>query len=364
MGIISYELDRLEEFLLEKRKSYKLILAQSPPGTLQVLREGNHYNYVHSLRSDSEALGSYMTGPAVPDSFGPARPDAGRSGSNGTKLNGTNPNRPDANKHDVMPPGLNCPDIGRSGSNRTYLNRPDANDHNALHSGSNCPGSDTDTRRKYIRRGITKDESLIRALADKEYARCALNIIETDLSLLKKLRPKLKALDPVAIRASMKHAYRSLPEDWIREVHLPKERMKEHEIWASQPYEISDNKPHLRNKKTSRGLYVRTKAEVLIAEMLYHYEVPFRYEQVIHIGRYKLAPDFTFQDSSRQEFYWEYCGMMDDPDYLKGYLWKRNLYESVGICQWTSMIYTFDKNNDIDMHQIEQIIQENILPRL
>ncbi len=56
--------------------------------------------------------------------------------------------------------------------------------------------------------------------------------------------------------------------------------------------------------------------------------------------------------------------MMSEIYYADRQLWRRGLYESVGINEWTNMIYTYDDTDSVDMREIEAIIRTKILPRI
>ena len=79
---------------------------------------------------------------------------------------------------------------------------------------------------------------------------------------------------------------------------------------------------------------------------------------------YDLAPDFTFPKREGGEFYLEYCGMMDDPDYVNRFFWKRRLYEREGITEWNDMFYLFGESEELDMSVIEGAIRFWVLPRI
>ena len=220
---------------------------------------------------------------------------------------------------------------------------------------------------KYRKKVISNDRDALSALVEKEYARVALEIIEQNIRAIQTAIPKVRELSFESIRSGMGRVYQELPDDWFPMVQRNSCIISEREKWAAGPYEQSNYLPHEKIHTTSRGLKVRSRAELLIAEMLYRYDIPFRYEQVVRAGRYELAPDFTFLDSFGNEFYWEYCGMMSDPHYLKQQLWRRGMYESIGITEWNpenTMIYTYDALDSIDMREIEIIIKTKILPRL
>lgn len=220
---------------------------------------------------------------------------------------------------------------------------------------------------KYKRRGITNDETMLQSVSAAQYARSALDMIERNEATIRDFIDNYLEITPDVIMEGLPKPYRKIPVEYYPHKSFgyakATDMTKLHE-WASEPYKMSSYKPHERTKMTSRGLRVRSKSEALFCEKLYDYDLPFRYEQEIVIGKYRLAPDFTFLDRDGNEFYVEYCGMMDDMNYLDQYLWKRKVYEGYGICQWRNMIYVFENNNNIDMRFVDGLIRNQILPRI
>ena len=143
-----------------------------------------------------------------------------------------------------------------------------------------------------------------------------------------------------------------------------KSRLQTHKEWSEAPYRQSDKRPEGKDKITSRGLHMRSKSEVMIAELLYQYGIPFRYEEPLYIEGFMLVPDFTFRGADLLKFYWEYCGMMDDPKYVSQHIWKKNLYERNGIVPWKNIYFTYESGGNIDLKAIRHFIEDNILPRM
>jgi hypothetical protein len=77
--------------------------------------------------------------------------------------------------------------------------------------------------------------------------------------------------------------------------------------------------------RTARGELVRSKSEVIIANLLHAANVDYHYEQPLTTdatGR-TIHPDFTFVDYSGDIVVWEHLGMLDRPDYRDS--WQRRL---------------------------------------
>lgn len=80
--------------------------------------------------------------------------------------------------------------------------------------------------------------------------------------------------------------------------------------------ERSGEPPHAENliHKTEKGHMVRSKSELVIANLLYREGITYDYEQLLDgekvLGR--LHPDFSFADAAGDRVIWEHLGMMDD----------------------------------------------------
>jgi energy-coupling factor transporter ATP-binding protein EcfA2 len=85
--------------------------------------------------------------------------------------------------------------------------------------------------------------------------------------------------------------------------------------------------------RTERGDLVRSKSELVIANMLHARGIEYAYEQplVLPNGRVRY-PDFTIADHARGlTFYWEHLGMLDDPGYRSRWEQRRAEYLAAGI---------------------------------
>lgn len=75
------------------------------------------------------------------------------------------------------------------------------------------------------------------------------------------------------------------------------------------------------------GDMLRSKSEVIIANMLHERSVPFRYEQPLFAGDGTLRlPDFTITWAGRT-YYWEHLGRLDLTEYTEDWKQKRAWYE-------------------------------------
>lgn len=227
---------------------------------------------------------------------------------------------------------------------------------------------------QYIRKGITKDTDMIRALARKEFLDKMTGILKHNIEALQKASDKIQDVDPKAIIESMTKAYKTLPPEYFFNEerftidHKLKGdeqlRMQRHIEWANAPFEQSTLYPERKNKITSFGLKVRSKSEQLIAERLHDFGVPFRYECIIEIGTRRYAPDFTFQDAEMNLRYWEHAGFMNDYQYEQRHQAKLMDYRRAGIVPWDNLIVTYENDGQLNMAMVDAIIKNEIIPRL
>jgi len=72
---------------------------------------------------------------------------------------------------------------------------------------------------------------------------------------------------------------------------------------------------------------VRSKSEVIIANMLFERDIPFRYETPLFAkdGTFYL-PDFTVTWNG-EDWYWEHVGRLDREDYRNHWETKKEWYE-------------------------------------
>ena len=109
--------------------------------------------------------------------------------------------------------------------------------------------------------------------------------------------------------------------------------------------------------RTVRGELVRSKSEVIIANALHYHGLDYVYEPELVLEGKVKRPDFKIvDDDTGEEWYWEHCGMMDDPKYRKRWEDKKAFYKKHGIEEGKNLIVTYDENGSIDSQKVEEII--------
>lgn len=141
--------------------------------------------------------------------------------------------------------------------------------------------------------------------------------------------------------------------------------------WTGRPF--APDAPYIC---TARGERVRSKSEVIIADTLFRYNIPYRYEFPITLKRINSAdirrdfgrsvtlyPDFLCLNTrTRTEFYWEHFGLMDDPAYSNNAAGKLRLYTENGILSGRNLIITMETQTEPpSIKALEKLIEEFLL---
>jgi hypothetical protein len=84
--------------------------------------------------------------------------------------------------------------------------------------------------------------------------------------------------------------------------------------------------------RTSRGEAVRSKSEVIIANLLHAQGIDYHYEHPLELGDVVKYPDFTIEDDAAGITYlWEHCGLLHDAAYRRRWEEKQQWYPAHGI---------------------------------
>jgi hypothetical protein len=119
--------------------------------------------------------------------------------------------------------------------------------------------------------------------------------------------------------------------------------------------------------RTSKGLAVRSKSELLIAEAFGSASVGFEYEKPLTFGNQTRYPDFTIEDEiSGRTVYWEHLGMLAREDYRAAWEKKLAWYRANGVLPVdesdggeTVLVTTTDSaESGLDMGQVKKLIAE------
>ena len=132
------------------------------------------------------------------------------------------------------------------------------------------------------------------------------------------------------------------------------------QAWLEHDDITLDTFPEKKVHKTKRkGELVRSKSEALIANTLYDYGIPYKYECRLRLDKADYYPDFlTLNPSTGEEIPWEHFGMMDDIKYDLNTIDKIQNYILSGYIPGINLIMTFEtKDSPLSAVRVEQVVK-------
>ena len=131
--------------------------------------------------------------------------------------------------------------------------------------------------------------------------------------------------------------------------------------WEREHYTTNPYYPEERVYSTKKDELVRSKSEVLLADMYYELGIPYRYEALLLLRNGKVRyPDFTLlKTRTREIVYHEHFGLMDDEEYRHSCFVKLDEYRKNGIYMGKNLIITYEAEGCyLNIKEIRSMMQE------
>ena len=108
-----------------------------------------------------------------------------------------------------------------------------------------------------------------------------------------------------------------------------------------------------------KGLFVRSKSEVVIVNQLVNAGVESEYEQLLEENGHRCIPDFSFETPWGDRIIWEHLGMLVVPEYKASWERKLKFYEEIGYTLGENLFTTCDHENGAIMtEEVEDVIRK------
>lgn len=218
-----------------------------------------------------------------------------------------------------------------------------------------------ESNRNYIRKYITKENvALAKKLAKKQYYLSLKYVIERRVKVLTYFENNYSNKEIDEVYYEMCEERRSLVEP----IELPvREKVKQ---WQEEKYEGNMLFSERLRYETEQGEKVRSKSEVIIANILYQNrkDIVYKYEcplEVIENGHKKIIyPDFTIMNVHTGKItYFEHAGLMDDSNYATEFVKKINTYIANGILPGKDVEVTYETSAvPLDISVVKRLINE------
>lgn len=197
--------------------------------------------------------------------------------------------------------------------------------------------------------GITKNPDLIKVLCRKKY------LLARKKQIIENLKTPINKLDNKTARQlinKFSKAYQGLPQNYFYDPKIA--------TWLSKPYRKNTLKAE-RIYYTHNKIEVRSKSEVLIANELERYELPYLYEVEFKVDNQWMYPDFIVKNPYNGKLViWEHFGALHKEDYEKKMNEKMARFRKDGYVLGENLIYTFESDIE-DATRIGELIEDIIL---
>lgn len=192
---------------------------------------------------------------------------------------------------------------------------------------------------KYISK---KEKDYIQNVAQREYDEKIVPLLEKVILKLNEIEAFYESEILENQFNTMCDARKKLVEPLIEPMDMKVKRFME-EVYEPSVFQEDDNSEFY----TIRKERVRSKSELIIADELYRYGIPYRYEKPLILenrGRpVKFRPDFTIMNKTGGKILiFEHLGMLDNPDYVEKNINKIDIYEKNGFLLGDNLIVTHE----------------------
>lgn len=221
---------------------------------------------------------------------------------------------------------------------------------------------------RYYHRTSKKDRSgkylgadkigLARRLAQRDYLRQVLEMSDKLLQSVNGLLSVLAAYSPEDYYDSLNTARKAL----VTPILLSDEAFAKY--WESQPYESKAFDIGAPEYYSRKGERMRSKSEVIIADILYSLGIPYKYECPLILDNGKVIyPDFTIlKVSTREVFILEHMGMMGDSYYASHNIQRLNDLIFSGFIPGINLILTMESDtHPLNTKAIETMLQKILI---
>ncbi len=205
--------------------------------------------------------------------------------------------------------------------------------------------------------GVGHNKDRVHRLARRNYILGQYKLGRSYIALLKQLYDQLDRDKAICSISDKVNQYASLGLD-MDKILLSRQQQE----WLNQPYERNPAFPDELKFTTDNNKLMRTKSELIIANRLEHYNIPYLPEKPLWFDYdfYPKYPDFTILKPDGSTIIWEHMGRMDKEDYFIKNSRKIIEYRRNGYSQNTNLIITFEEDI-IEPGLIDHIIECRIL---
>ena len=232
----------------------------------------------------------------------------------------------------------------------------------ARHGNSNYYYAKRKGDKKYFYLGGENNED-VRRIKESVYLRKLLKNLGIEIKLLTALQISHKDISYDAILSQLPLTYKTNVPHEASGMQAAR-AWKEAKLKEKAQYPVKY--PEQLKMHDIEGTPMRSKSEVIIANILIANGIPFVYELPRVINGQLIYPDFTILSTIdyKTEIIIEHEGLTDQEFYQKTFLYKVNLYLGAGIVPGRGVYFTFDDlRGGFDPAVVQDIVDSRLRPK-
>ena len=215
--------------------------------------------------------------------------------------------------------------------------------------------------------GGEKHEQVL-AIKRYRYAGKALEVLDRDIELLDSLVRNYIQPDYDTINSLLPATYRTdLRSPGLSTASMPPEAVEWKKRLEAEKAKYPPYKPEQLKHPAMDGTMMRSKSEVIIANMLIQAGIPFVYEAPLFINGKNVLPDFTILSliDLKTEIIIEHQGMIFVDEYANKFIRSLRLFLQTDWIPNKNLFFTFDNAQEtIDPRQVLSILRKYVDPSL
>ena len=210
------------------------------------------------------------------------------------------------------------------------------------------------TENGYLEENISKNPQIVRCLLDKRIQQEVNRRAEKNIILLEDLQESYQSTEQKDILHGLSPAYQRA---------FCRFTAKKLQDWASADYPKCEYEPQHLVHETLSGIFVRSKSEVIIANTLFYYHIPFRYEERLSFTGQYFYPDFRIKLPLGGYKIWEHLGLLSKMTYCENTANKLYTYQMNGFVIGKDLILTQEDNKgSCNSAWIDEVVRTQLLP--
>lgn len=200
--------------------------------------------------------------------------------------------------------------------------------------------------------GITHNHMLIQQLCRRKYLLVRKKQLNHNLTQTMRHVGKIDMATPKEVIKNFAPSYQDHPSYYFYHTSI--------RDFLTKTYTQNTYPANIQTYSTNGGTTVRSKSELIIANLLEANDIPYCYEIPLKLGIHRKYPDFTIMHPFTGDLLiWEHFGALHQPDYEQKMNEKMSLYLKHGYQPWKNLIYTFEF--DLDPKRLQQIVDDILL---